>query len=132
MSYTWYYGGQQYESEADADAGVLALRERLESNPTDWVVVKELSGNASDGWVLSAITLSDSEINNLDDTKNYNVSAVINGDNNLGLSASEATSKISQHRDTYADYLRVNTIVKVQEYSPQEGFPHTPIFPEEP
>ena len=118
MATKWYYANVEYETEALVEAAVLVMKDRLENNPTDWVVVKELSGNASDGWVVPAATLTDSEINNLDVTKHYNVSALISGDNDIGLTASEATARITEHRGTYANHYRVNTIVKIQEYSP--------------
>lgn len=121
MTTTWFYSGEQYSTEALVNAAVLDQKVRLDNNPTDWVIVKELSGNASDGWIVPATTLTDSEITSLDDTKHYNVAAVVSGDNDLGLTASEATAKIAEHKTSYADYLRVNTIVKTQEYSPSNA-----------
>ena len=121
MTTTWFYSGKQYSTEALVNAAVLDQKLRLDNNPTDWVTVKELSGNASDGWVIPATTLTDSEINNLDDTKHYNVASVIGGDNDIGLTASEVTAKIAEHRATYANHWRVNTIAKVQEYSPSNA-----------
>jgi hypothetical protein len=121
MTTTWFYSGEQYSTEALVNAAVLDQKARLDSNPTHWVSVKELSGNASDGWIVPATTLTDSEINSLDATKHYNVSAVISGDTDTGLTAAEATAKIAEHRATYADYFRVNTISKMQEYSPSNA-----------
>ena len=121
MAIKWHYANVAYETEALAEAAVLVMKERLENNPTDWVVVKELSGNANDGWVVPATTLTDSEINSLDNTKHYSVAAVISGDNDLGLTASEATAKVAEHRTVYADQYRVNTLVKVEEYSPSNA-----------
>lgn len=121
MSTKWFYNTAEYTTEAEANQAVLSFKDRLDNNPTDWVVVKELSGNAGDGWVVSATTLTDSEINSLDDTKYYSVSAVISGDSDVGLSASEATAKIAEHRTAYADYRWANTISKVQQYSPSNA-----------
>ncbi len=121
MAIKWHYANVAYETEALAEAAVLVMKERLENNPTDWVVVKELSGNANDGWVVPGTTLTDSEINNLDDTKHYNVSSVLAGDTDIGLTASEATAKIAEHRTVYSDNYRVNTLVKVEEYSPSNA-----------
>ena len=121
MAIKWHYANVAYETEALAEAAVLVMKERLENNPTDWVVVKELSGNANDGWVVPATALTDSEINNLDDTKHYNVSSVLAGDTDIGLTASEATAKIAEHRTVYSDSFRVNTLVKIEEYSPSNA-----------
>ena len=121
MTTTWFYSGNVYSTEALANAAVLDQKARLDNNPTDWVTVKEISGNESDGWVVPATTLTDSEINSLDNTKHYSVAAVISGDNDLGLTASEATAKIAEHRTVYADHYRVNTLVKMEEYSPSNA-----------
>ncbi len=121
MTTTWFYSGNVYSTEALANAAVLDQKARLDNNPTDWVTVKEISGNANDGWVVPATTLTDSEINSLDNTKHYSVAAVISGDNDLGLTASEATAKVAEHRSVYAYQYRVNTLVKVEEYSPSNA-----------
>ena len=121
MTTTWFYSGNVYSTEALANAAVLDQKARLDNNPTDWVTVKELSGNESDGWVVSGTTLTDSEINNLDDTKHYNVSSVLAGDNDLGLTASEATAKTAEYTTVYADQYQVNTLVKTEAYSPSNA-----------
>jgi hypothetical protein len=118
MATKWIYAYTEYTTQADVDAAVVAQRDRLDNNPTDWVVVKELTGNASDGWVVPSETLTDDQINGLDSTKHYSVAAIHKGDNDLGLTASEAAAKVAEHRAAYAEYMRVNTIAKIQEYSP--------------
>ena len=110
---SWFYTNKQYTTKAEVDAAVVAMKSRLENNPTDWVIVKELTGNAVDGWVIPSETLSDSEINNLESGKYYNVAAVVDGYNDLGLTASEATAKVAEHRTSYARFMSVNTVVFV-------------------
>ena len=118
MDYTWIYASKEYASEALVNAAVLDMKARLDNNPTDWVTIKEVTGNASDGWLVPPETLTDSEINNLDDTKHYNVAAVISGYNGMGLTAAEATVKINEHRIEYAVFMTVNSIFKTKVYAP--------------
>lgn len=110
MANTWVYAHREYTTEDEVNAAVVAQKARLENNPTDWVIVKELTGNADDGWVVPSETLSDSEINSLDATKHYSVAAIIDGNNDLGLTASQVTAKIAEHRTSYARYIEVNQI----------------------
>tara|TARA_R110000764_G_scaffold238170_1_gene335014 strand:+ start:767 stop:1141 length:375 start_codon:yes stop_codon:yes gene_type:complete len=109
MANIWVYTGTEYTTEDEANAAVVARKSRLDNNPTDWVIVKELTGNA-DGWVVPSETLSDSEINSLDAAKHYSVAAVVDGGNDLGLTASEANAKVAEHRTSYARAINVNTI----------------------
>lgn len=109
MANTWVYTGIEYTTEDALNAAVVAQKVRLDNNPTDWVIVKELTGNA-DGWVVPSETLSDSEINNLDETKHYSVAAVVEGGNDLGLTSSEANAKIAEYRTSYCQFIGVNVI----------------------
>jgi hypothetical protein len=118
MSNTWTYGNNNYSSEDLVDAAVLDMKSRLENNPTDWVIVKELAGNVSDGWIIPTDALTDNEINNLDVTKHYSVSAIITADTDLGLTSEEAVAKIATHRNAYSNFKAVNTIFKLQTYAP--------------
>lgn len=123
MATIWQYCGTDYETEALANAAVLNTKSRLDNNPTDWVVVKELSGSAATGWLIPVDTLTDSEIDNLDTTKFYSVASVKHPDMDFGLTSSEVTAKVAQHRASYAVFLRVNVIVKIEdtvltEYAP--------------
>ena len=110
MANTWIYANIEYTTEDAVNAAVVAQKVRLDNNPTDWAIVKELTGNADDGWVIPSETLSDSEINSLDATKHYSVAAVVDGDNDLGLTASEATAKVAEHRTPYAKSIEANQI----------------------
>ena len=118
MTYTWIYALERYDTETLVNAAVLDMKARLDNNPTDWVIVKELTGNASDGWVVPPETLTDSEINNLNATSHYNVSAIISGNSDVGLTAAEATAKINEHRVVYAQHMEVNNVLKLQAYAP--------------
>jgi len=113
MSTKWIYTFVDYTSKADLDAAVLAQKVRLDSNPNDWVRVKEATGNDTDGWVLSPTPLTDAEINNLDAAKHYSVSAIATGDNALGLTPSEADAKVRELRTSHAQSIQANTVYAV-------------------
>lgn len=123
MPSTWLYCDVEYATEALVNAAVLNVKSRLDNNPADWVVVKEISGSAAAGWSIPVASLTDSEINGIDATKTYSVASITYSDNDLGLTSSEATAKVAQHRASYAAYLRVNVITRVDdsvetEYAP--------------
>ena len=113
MSIKWLYAMNEYTTQASLDAAVTAQKDRLDNNPTDWVEVKEATGNDTDGWVLSPTPLTDAEINNLDAAKHYSVSAVASGDNALGLTPSEADAKVRELRNFYAQSIQANTVYAV-------------------
>lgn len=115
---TYSYNQQQYETLEQVNSAVSALKVRLDNNPTDWCVVKVLSGNAEDGWVIPSETLNDAEIGNLSESNHYSVSSIHDGTSYIGINGNEATQKVREMRTQYATGLRANTIIK--EYSPTE------------
>ena len=116
MATTWIYNNEVYNSEAEVNAAVAALKHRLDNNPTDWVVVKEVTSNGEGGWIITPTPLTDEEINNLDTTKYYNVNSVPAGDTFIGLTGEEAAFKVVELRSLYGNWIRANVIVK--EYAP--------------
>lgn len=126
MATIWQYCGDEYETEALVNAAVLNTKSRLDNNPTDWAIVKEISGSVATGWLVPVHTLTDSEINNIDTTKVYSVSSVKHSDMDFGLTSSEATAKVAEHRASYAAYLRVNLIIKYDTVDPSEPTEYAP------
>lgn len=118
MATNWYYFNTKYSSQEDANQKVLAVKQRLDNNPTDWVVVKKLGGSAESGWIIPTEGLTDQEINNLSASHYYLVSAVINGESSIGLSSVQANAKVLAHRKEYCDFYMVNTITEIKLYAP--------------
>jgi len=116
MSDIWIYNNNAYITEAEVNAAVTALKNRLDNNPTDWVVVKEVTSNGEGGWIVTPTPLTDEEINNLDTTKYYNVNSVPAGDTFIGLTGEEAAVKVVELRFLYSNWIRANVIVK--QYAP--------------
>lgn len=118
MVENWYYGGGQYTSEADVNAAVVLFKSRLDNNPTDWVVVKEVTQNEDGTWLVNSTPLTDDQINNLDPNRHYNVNAVHSGTTFTSVTGVEAVSHVQAIRTEYAIWRDVNTIINVNEYSP--------------
>ena len=116
MSTTWFYKDNEYTSEADVNQAVLDFKNRLDNNPTDWAVVKQLTGDAESGWGVPQEGLTDAEINALDETQHYSISSVVGGGSEVGLTAAEITAKVAEYRTEYAQFCQANTVVNT--YSP--------------
>ena len=111
MTNTWQYKGDEYSTEAEVNQAVADTKVRLDNNPTDWVVVKQLTGDAASGWVVPQDELTDAEINALDATQHYSISSVVEGGSEVGLTATETTAKVAEYRTEYSQFCQVNTIV---------------------
>jgi hypothetical protein len=118
MTIVYNYNRQSYDTVTEVEAAVTELKTRLDNNPTDWCTAKLLSGNAEDGWVVPSETLSDSDILNPVATSYYNLSAVFDGTTYTGISGIELTQRVNELRVSYANWIRANTITKIEEYSP--------------
>jgi hypothetical protein len=117
MSTKWFYKNKTYETEAEVNQAVLDFKDRLDNSPTDWCIVKELTGSVEDGWVIPTTGLTDAQINTLDESKNYSIASIISGGNETGLPASQAAEKVAEYRTEYAQYMTANMINKV--YAPE-------------
>ena len=106
----WLYNNETYNTEAEANAAVTALKSRLDNNPTDWVVVKEVTSNGSGGWVVPSETLTDAEINSMSADSYYNVNAIHSGTTYTGITGTEATTRVAELRTEYASWVGANTI----------------------
>ena len=118
MADKWFYAQQAFDSEAEVNSAVVSLKSRLDNSPTDWVVVKEVTSDGQGGWIVIPTPLTDDQINNLDDAKHYNVTSIHDGYTVIGVSGSEATSKVLEYRTLYARWILANSITKMDEYAP--------------
>lgn len=109
---TWIYNSITYNTEAEVNAAVTALKSRLDNNPTDWVVVKEVTSNGNGGWTVPSETLTDAEINSMSNDSYYNVNAVHSGATYTGITGTEANTRVAELRTDYAQWVEANTILK--------------------
>ena len=110
---SYYYNSEQYANLDLVATAVTALKQRLDNNPTDWVVVKQVTSNGEGGWVVSPTPLTDAQINALDSSLYYNVNAQHDGTSYIGCSGTEAAEKVAEIRSSYARWVEANTITKV-------------------
>jgi len=113
MATKWYYNSVAYNTEAEANVAVTNIKARLDNNPTDWVIVKQVTYNSEEGgWVVPSETLTDEEINNLSEDNNYNVNSIYSGTTYTGITGANAILKITELRTEYARRINANTIMK--------------------
>jgi len=114
MATKYLYKQQPLTTEAEVEAAITATVDILENRPSEWCIVKELGGNAEDGWVIPQQPLTDYEILNLlDDTKFYSVQSRYQGGNETGLNPTQAREKIDEYRLGYCQFWEVDTITKM-------------------
>lgn len=118
MSTKFYYNRKEFASLEDAEAEVVVVYNVLENNPTEWCIVKEITGSAETGWNIPTESLDDTQILNLDNTKTYSISSKISGDSHVGLNANDTQTKVSELKTMYAQYIRANAITKIEEITP--------------
>lgn len=114
MAYGYIYKGVTYTTLDDAQNAAAQEKLRLENNPTNWIGVKEITGNDEDGWVINPTLLTDEQINNIDNTKTYLAFSVAGSDNVFPLTAEQVTEKSIEFRNFYANNGMLNTIIEVE------------------
>lgn len=112
MATKYYYAGQEYDTENDAQSAVDTVKLRLENNPTDWMKAKEITGSAEAGWTVNPTTLTDAELLNPNSEKMYMAYSPITGENYFPLTSIELAAKRDQFRTPYAQQMNVNAIYK--------------------
>lgn len=115
MAIVYYYKDGEYSSESLAQAAATSEANRMENNPTDWMVVKEVTGSDVSGWTVTSATLTDSEIKNPDSAKTYLSYSEITGNHHIGISSAELTTQYTAMRTAYANYWNLNEITKVDD-----------------
>jgi hypothetical protein len=113
MTVVYFYNGTEYATEAEAQAVVPTLKTQIENNPTDWMEAKELIGSNESGWTITDDQLTDAEILSPDSTKMYSCYSQYDGENYIGLTHTELTSKVDYLRRKYGDYCNAAKIVKI-------------------
>jgi len=110
MSTKWYYFAETFSTQEDANQKVLDVKQRLDNNPTNWAIVKQLDGSDELGWVVPRAVLTDAEVNSLNANHYYSISSVVGSGTFIGLSSSEIQAKIVEYRKEFCDYYQVNTV----------------------
>lgn len=104
MAIKYSYGATAYDTREEAEAGKIEQQQRLQNNPTDFIVVKEITGSQETGWQINPTPLSDAEILNLDTTKTYTVHCPITGENVIPVTAAEVQQKMKEYKTAFCDW----------------------------
>jgi hypothetical protein len=110
----WIYGRAQYDTQAEAEAAVTELKNKLDNCPTNWAVVKEATPDGNGGYTLGS-PLTDDQVNNLDGNTLYNVWSIRTGENLIAVDAATVTSKIAEWRVNWAQIMEANQIFQTWE-----------------
>jgi hypothetical protein len=113
MPIRYNYFAVDYVTEQEAQQAVVNTKARLDNNPTDWCVVKQLTDNANGTYTIPSNALTDSEINSLSVDSVYLAYSIDNGFNHMPLSSEEVYAKISEWRSDYVTQNALNKIFKV-------------------
>jgi len=120
MTIKYVYNNKNFNTQEEAEAEVLVIKNRLDNYPTDWVIMKQISQNEDGTWEVPAVSLDDVEINNLEENGMYQVHCPYNGENLSPLTAAEATAKVNEFRSVYANWLNVTKILKMTKVAATE------------
>lgn len=120
MAVVYFYYNTNHATEAEAQSAVDDLKVRMQNNPTDWMEAKELLGTSESGWIITPTVLTDAEILSPDSTKTYSCYSQYDGENYIGLTSSELTSKVDFLRRKYGNYKSVTKIFKIDDSTDPE------------
>lgn len=113
MSVIYIYAHNIYSTEAEAQSAATSLAARMQSNPTDWMEAKEITGSSDAGWQMNPTKLTDAEILNPDASKTYMAYSKEAGANVMPLTSAELVTKRNEFRALLGQALDAGTIYKV-------------------
>lgn len=106
----YVYNGVSYSTEAEAQQAAVQFKNDLETKPTMYCSVKELSGDAESGWVVPQTALSDAEILAVSDGKYYSFHSQLEGRAHIGISAAEVLTKVDHFKRLHAQEMQADKI----------------------
>ena len=109
MANLYVYNGETYNTEAEAQSAVADLKVRFDNNPTDYMVVQEITANGS-GWNMPLEELTDDEILSPDSSKTFSAYSKISGENSLPLTSAELNAKRTEYLAAYAEHCDCTNI----------------------
>lgn len=114
MSTKYLYKNTEYTTESAAQSAVVNAKLRLENNPTDWCVVKEIQSGPSGSWIVIPTELTDAQINDLDASKSYLIYSIHGSEHCMPLTSTEVEAKVAQYRTEYARWASIDKIIKFE------------------
>lgn len=108
MAVIYTYAHNEFNTEQEAQDYVLTIKNQLDNEPTNWIVVKEITGSEDAGWTVLPYTFTDSEIlSGLDSSKTYQGYGPLTGINEFPLTADEIADRVTKGRKAWAQYFNV-------------------------
>lgn len=114
MSVKYMYQNTEYATESEAQSAVVNTKLRLENNPTDWCVVKEIQSGSNGSWIVIPNELTDAQINDLDASKSYLIYSIHGSEHCMPLTSVGVEAKVAQYRTEYARWASVDKIIKFE------------------
>lgn len=120
MTKKYLYAQTFYDSLAEANAAAAAKKNALENEPTEYVTVKLLGGNADDGWVVPVEDLTDAEILAIQDGdgNHYGLYSRFEGDMQTGITSTQVNTEITRLKQKFAQLLNATKISVVEDIDP--------------
>lgn len=124
MTITYEYGNISYNTEDEAHSAALVMKSRLENNPTDWCIVKEILPTEDGAWLIRPDNLSNADIMNPSEEKRYSIYSRYTGENIMPLTSSELSAKVTEFRKAFVNHYDLLNITKVDTEggSSEEGY----------
>lgn len=118
MTTKWYYAYQEYETEELCDAAVLAMKEKIDNEPTEYIEVTRVTQSSNGGWIVHNSQLTDEEILEIGNDGYYNIHSPLLGESLVGVTGETLQTKLIEYRRVYAEQNEVNTKRCVTELNP--------------
>lgn len=107
----YIYKNIQYNTIEEVNDAVIATKNVLDNQPNEYCQIKQLTGNAEDGWKIPDTLMTNDEILAITDDGYYSTYSQLSGESHIGLTAIETLEKLEEYKILYGNYYQVNTII---------------------
>lgn len=109
----YIYKNEHYNTIDEVNAAVTATKDVLDNQPIEYCEIKQLTGNAEDGWIIPDTLMTNDEILAITNDGYYSVYSQFSGQNYIGLTAAETLEKLEEFKIMYGNTCQVNTILTI-------------------
>ena len=106
----YIYKNTHYNTIDEVNAAVAATKDLLDNQPNEYCEIKQLTGNAEEGWVIPDTAMTNAEVLAINDNGYYSAYSQFSGQTHIGLTASETLEKLEEFKIMYGNNYQVNTI----------------------
>lgn len=116
------YCNTLYQTPEEAQAAASAKLVDLQTKPSTWCEIKELTQNPDGSFIVPAETIPDADAFNLQADKYYNVSDITSGVAYTAITGVEANQRVLELRTEYVQAYDVATIHVYGELATEADF----------